>query len=42
MLFLPIDPMKVLYWSAVLNGVIAVPLMVASRSWLPKSWLVKT
>lgn len=24
----PIDPMKALYWSAVLNGVIAVPLMV--------------
>jgi Mn2+/Fe2+ NRAMP family transporter len=29
MLFLPIDPIKALFWSAVLNGVIAVPLMVA-------------
>ena len=26
--FLPIDPIKALYWSAVLNGVIAVPIMV--------------
>jgi Mn2+/Fe2+ NRAMP family transporter len=25
--FLPIDPMRALFWSAVLNGVIAVPLM---------------
>jgi Mn2+/Fe2+ NRAMP family transporter len=25
----PIDPMRALYWSAVLNGVIAVPLMTA-------------
>jgi Mn2+/Fe2+ NRAMP family transporter len=30
MLFLPIDPIKGLFWSAVLNGVIAVPLMVAT------------
>lgn len=29
MLVLPIDPIKALFWSAVLNGVIAVPLMVA-------------
>ncbi|MGE3150565.1 MAG: NRAMP family divalent metal transporter [Pseudorhodoplanes sp.] len=29
MLFLPIDPIKALFWSAVLNGVIAVPLMIA-------------
>jgi Mn2+/Fe2+ NRAMP family transporter len=29
-LFLPIDPIKALFWSAVLNGVIAVPLMVAT------------
>jgi NRAMP (natural resistance-associated macrophage protein)-like metal ion transporter len=29
-LVLPIDPMKALVWSAVLNGVIAVPLMVAT------------
>jgi Mn2+/Fe2+ NRAMP family transporter len=26
--FVPIDPIKALYWSAVLNGVIAVPVMV--------------
>ncbi|MFA9216574.1 MAG: NRAMP family divalent metal transporter, partial [Sphingomonadaceae bacterium] len=26
--FTPIDPMQALYWSAVLNGVIAVPIMV--------------
>jgi NRAMP (natural resistance-associated macrophage protein)-like metal ion transporter len=25
----PIDPMKALYWSAVLNGIVAVPMMVA-------------
>ena len=30
MLFLPIDPIKALFWSAVLNGVTAVPLMVAT------------
>jgi NRAMP (natural resistance-associated macrophage protein)-like metal ion transporter len=30
MLLLPIDPIKALFWSAVLNGVIAVPLMVAT------------
>lgn len=29
-LLLPIDPMKALVWSAVLNGVIAVPLMIAT------------
>lgn len=27
--FTPIDPVKALYWSAVVNGVIAVPVMVA-------------
>ena len=27
--FTPIDPMKALYWSAVINGVVAVPIMVA-------------
>ena len=27
--FSPIDPIKALYWSAVLNGVISVPLMMA-------------
>ncbi|MES2404589.1 MAG: Nramp family divalent metal transporter [Pseudomonadota bacterium] len=26
--FLPIDPIKMLFWSAVINGVVAVPLMV--------------
>jgi len=26
--FMPIDPIKALFWSAVLNGVIAVPIMV--------------
>lgn len=25
--FTPIDPIKALYWSAVLNGVISVPIM---------------
>ena len=30
MLFLPVDPIKALFWSAVLNGLIAVPLMVAT------------
>lgn len=30
MLFLPIDPIKALFWSAVLNGVIAVPLMIGT------------
>ena len=30
MLFLPIDPIKALFWSAVLNGLIAVPLIVAT------------
>ena len=27
--FTPIDPMKALYWSAVINGVVAVPIMIA-------------
>ena len=27
--FSPIDPMKALYWSAVINGVVSVPIMVA-------------
>ena len=26
--FTPIDPIKALFWSAVINGVIAVPIMV--------------
>ena len=27
--FTPIDPMKALYWSAIVNGIVAVPIMVA-------------
>lgn len=27
--FSPINPMKALYWSAIINGVVAVPLMIA-------------
>ena len=27
--FTPIDPMKALYWSAIVNGVVAVPIMVS-------------
>jgi len=27
--FTPVDPIKALYWSAVINGVVAVPIMVA-------------
>ncbi len=30
MLALPVDPIRALFWSAVLNGVIAVPLLVAT------------
>ena len=30
MLFSPLDPIRILFWSAVLNGVIAVPLMAAT------------
>ena len=26
--FSPLDPIKALYWSAVLNGLVAVPVMV--------------
>lgn len=32
MLVLPIDPIKALFWSAVLNGMIAVPLMAATMA----------
>ncbi len=28
--FLPMDPMRALYWSAVINGVVAVPVMVVT------------
>lgn len=31
--FMPIDPMKALYWSAVINGIVAVPVM-AIMMWL--------
>ena len=34
--FLPIDPIKALFWSAVINGVIAVPIM-AMMMWLASS-----
>ena len=27
--FSPVDPIRALYWSAVLNGVVAVPVMIA-------------
>jgi Mn2+/Fe2+ NRAMP family transporter len=27
--FMPIDPIKALYWSAVINGVLAAPVMAA-------------
>jgi Mn2+/Fe2+ NRAMP family transporter len=26
--FSPIDPIKALYWSAVINGIVAVPIMI--------------
>ncbi len=28
--YAPIDPIKALFWCAVLNGVIAVPIMIAT------------
>jgi Mn2+/Fe2+ NRAMP family transporter len=31
--FTPVDPIKALYWSAVINGIVAVPLM-AVMMWL--------
>ena len=38
--FTPVDPIKALFWSAVINGVIAVPIMVVvmlmSPGWM--SW----
>ena len=27
--FSPLDPIKALYWAAILNGVVAVPMIVA-------------
>jgi len=34
--FTPINPIRALYWSAVLNGVVAVPVMVVMM-WLAAS-----
>ena len=34
--FTPIDPIKALYWSAVINGVISVPIMVVMM-WIGQS-----
>jgi Mn2+/Fe2+ NRAMP family transporter len=28
MQFLPVSPMKALFWSAVINGIVAIPLMI--------------
>src|SRR5262249_54543960 len=38
--FLPISPIKALYWTAVINGVVAVPVMVTMMHMTsnPKSW----
>lgn len=33
-MFTPIDPIKALYWSAVINGICAVPVMVVMSLWL--------
>ena len=33
---LPIDPMKALFWAAVLNGVVAVPIMVITMIMAPQ------
>ena len=35
--FTPIDPMKALYWSAIVNGVVAVPIMIAMMLLAAKS-----
>jgi NRAMP (natural resistance-associated macrophage protein)-like metal ion transporter len=42
--YLPIEPMKALFWSAVINGIVAVPLMVviaftASRGFKVLGWI---
>jgi Mn2+/Fe2+ NRAMP family transporter len=34
--FSPVSPMKALFWSAVINGVVAVPLMVVILSLVSK------
>ena len=34
--FTPLDPIKALYWSAVINGIVAVPVM-AAMMWLSGS-----
>jgi NRAMP (natural resistance-associated macrophage protein)-like metal ion transporter len=44
--FTPIDPIKALFWSAVINGVIAVPIMIvmmlmATRSEVMGSFVIK-
>jgi hypothetical protein len=38
--FTPIDPIRALYWSAVINGVVAVPVMAIMMCWSPRrrSW----
>lgn len=38
--FMPVDPIQALYWIAVINGVVAVPVMTAMM-WhpaAPRSW----
>jgi len=35
--FTPIDPIKALFWSAVLNGVISVPIMVVMMLMVARS-----
>ncbi|MGB9988370.1 NRAMP family divalent metal transporter [Massilia sp. SM-13] len=40
--FLPIDPIKALFWSAVVNGVIAVPVMVVMMSLASKPEVMGT
>ena len=35
--FTPVDPMKALYWSAVINGVVAVPIMAAMMALVTRS-----
>jgi Mn2+/Fe2+ NRAMP family transporter len=37
--FTPIDPIRALYWSAVINGVVAVPVM-AIMMWLMGEFVV--
>jgi hypothetical protein len=43
--FTPIDPIKALYWSAVINGVLAAPVMgllmvlARKRDFIVRGWL---